>query len=202
MTDMINAYEMNEHSSGMERTSESNVTAFNFLCRGCNRDDRREKLIRPCNCTGDREFIHTDCLETLVRVEKLIHCIHCRTFYPLEYKRKRLIEWCRNVHALGNMLKGFFACLITILVVIFYNACILCLLIYLSTYINFSKGNINSSFAIIILMAYFVTVIILSKNMEKKQVISNSKRLRNACHTWYRENSHAKVIKSNRIRIF
>ncbi|XP_011640325.1 E3 ubiquitin-protein ligase MARCH3-like [Pogonomyrmex barbatus] len=88
----MNAYEMNKLSSEIEWTSESSVAVFNFVCRRCNKGDRTEKLIRPCKCTGDQEFIHTDCLETLVRVRKLTHCVRCRTFYPLEYKRKPLIE--------------------------------------------------------------------------------------------------------------
>ncbi|XP_011640328.1 E3 ubiquitin-protein ligase MARCH2-like isoform X3 [Pogonomyrmex barbatus] len=192
--DTIDAYEMRELSSETESIIyESDPIAF--VCLYYNSTG---KLICPCECIG--KFIHIDCLETMVNVGRVSYCMECKTAFPLEYKRKPLIEWCRNGHAeLRNTLGRFCIFLIVIIGVMIYNISILVIIGLLCTFIDFSKTeNIDVSIMIIFVIICDMIFVILTKYCEAKLVINNSKRLQYAYRMWRRENSDAKVIKSMR----
>ncbi|XP_011640326.1 E3 ubiquitin-protein ligase MARCH3-like isoform X1 [Pogonomyrmex barbatus] len=195
--DTIDAYEMRELSSETESIIyESDPIAF--VCLYCKKDNSTGKLICPCECIG--KFIHIDCLETMVNVGRVSYCMECKTAFPLEYKRKPLIEWCRNGHAeLRNTLGRFCIFLIVIIGVMIYNISILVIIGLLCTFIDFSKTeNIDVSIMIIFVIICDMIFVILTKYCEAKLVINNSKRLQYAYRMWRRENSDAKVIKSMR----
>lgn len=58
----------------------------------------KNKLICPCLCTGDQEFIHIHCLEIMTNVRRPVpysqsyRCLNCEIPFPLELKYKSLIE--------------------------------------------------------------------------------------------------------------
>ncbi|XP_011640324.1 E3 ubiquitin-protein ligase MARCH3-like [Pogonomyrmex barbatus] len=198
----INQYEPEEHEI-LELSSRTDPTfpdsnPIDFVCQYCNEDDSMGKLIRPCKCIG--EFMHIDCLEILVNIGNVSHCINCKTPFPLEYERKPLIEWCRNGHAeLRDTLGKFCIFLIVTIGIMIYNIGILVFIGLLCTVIDFSKTkNIDISIIVIFLIICDIIIIILSINYEVNLVINSSKRLQYAYHMWCRENSDAKVIKSLR----
>lgn len=56
-------------------------------------DESEGELIRPCLCTGDREYIHVRCLEIIANIRKhSLFCAVCDVPYPLKLKYKPLIE--------------------------------------------------------------------------------------------------------------
>ncbi|XP_011696638.1 PREDICTED: E3 ubiquitin-protein ligase MARCH2-like [Wasmannia auropunctata] len=143
----IEEYERDNLDCNIELTiSHSTETeiAFKPTCRRCNEDASKEKLIRPCQCTGDWEFMHIRCLEIAANVRKRYSCMHCEVSFPLELKYKSLAQIYRNSEELCAISQRVCCAFLVVLCIVVYNLFMLFLFYTLIKLVIFGRTFIES----------------------------------------------------------
>ncbi|XP_071638152.1 uncharacterized protein [Temnothorax longispinosus] len=188
----IRMQSMFSHSIDMES---NDIIAFTSICRHCNEDDSKGKLIRPCECTGDREFMHIHCLEYTSNLRKQSHCTHCNVAFPLEVKYKSLIQICRNSREMCDMFRAVCYSLFIVLGTLTYNACMIFIIVrhFMLALTNNSwiKGILN--FGSIIVIGVLIGLHIPYELELLQRAYATFRRAR---ARWLAVNTERKVIKS------
>ncbi|KAL6441284.1 hypothetical protein ACFW04_003503 [Cataglyphis niger] len=104
------------------------------LCWRCNKDKNKGKLVSPCKCI--KQFIHVHCLEKAANTQNVLHCLFCHTRYPLDIRRKSLLE-CYRDNTLLQMFREVCSPLSKLLAFIFYYLFFISLLIYIHTLFDY-----------------------------------------------------------------
>ena len=60
------------------------------VCRECQMTSDSDRLVSPCDCIGERAYIHYQCLKTLVEVKGQLKCGYCgQNWMGIEIVKKR-----------------------------------------------------------------------------------------------------------------
>ncbi|XP_050445593.1 E3 ubiquitin-protein ligase MARCHF2-like [Cataglyphis hispanica] len=119
------------------------------LCWRCNEGKNKGKLVSPCKCI--KQFIHVDCLEISANTQNILHCLFCHTQYPLDIRRKSLLE-CYRDNTLLQMFREVCSPLFKLLAFIFYSFFLIGILIYIVTLFDYILIKDNLVIVIIIML--------------------------------------------------
>ena len=83
-----NSQEQLERESS-ESNSQNETLSSEKICRICYDDQKEEKLISPCKCSGSVQWVHHSCLQKWIDISHKNECSTCKYTYQYQKKYKR-----------------------------------------------------------------------------------------------------------------
>jgi len=72
-----------------ESNSQNETLSSEKICRICYDDQKEEKLISPCKCSGSVQWVHHSCLQKWIDISHKNECSSCKYTYQYQKKYKR-----------------------------------------------------------------------------------------------------------------